>query len=205
MALPQNAEMPREMHSRLREVGELWANSPQRPRIAPQVLKHWDDLITQWIESDLPIVIRKSSDTRGLAIKHASGRMLVFSDNSLAQWAFSRAFAGEMYSLADIAQFLEEDSIPFAYAAKASDRERATYACILSLKDNVNTSDWKLCHIEEIGLKTRKPPPEIDIAMLSDHFRKFISPSNHFLIPLAWAGLGEVPEIIEQIKLSDSR
>ena len=59
MALPQNAEMPREMHSRLREVGELWANSPQRPRIAPQALKHWDDLITQWIASDLPIVIRK--------------------------------------------------------------------------------------------------------------------------------------------------
>lgn len=203
MTLPRYIETPQEIHSRLCEVGKLWANSPQRPRIAPDVLKHWDSLIARWIESDLPLVIRKGSAVRGQAIKHSSGRMLVIADNSPAQWAFSRAYASEKYSPEDIARLFQEDTIPFTYAAKSSDRKHMTYKCTLALKDCVNINQWKLCHIEEIGLRRRMSPSELDITLLTDHFRKFISPSNHFLIPLVWAGLGEVPEIIEQIRLVD--
>jgi hypothetical protein len=35
---------------------------------------------------------------------------------------------------------------------------------------------------------------------LVGHFCFLLKPSNHFLIPKVWSGLGELPEIIDEIR-----
>ena len=39
---------------------------------------------------------------------------------------------------------------------------------------------------------------------LKAHFRKLLMPSNHFLIPLARAGPGDVPEVIDEVHKFES-
>jgi hypothetical protein len=43
------------------------------------------------------------------------------------------------------------------------------------------------------------PLADVDVDRLREHFRKFMSPSNMFVIPLKYAGLGELPEFCEAI------
>ena len=40
---------------------------------------------------------------------------------------------------------------------------------------------------------------DLPIDTLKEHFCYLLMPSNHFLVPLAWAGLGEVREVIKEI------
>jgi len=73
------------------------------------------------------------------------------------------------------------------------------YKCTLSSGDNVNKRGWKLCHIEDVGLKTKIAINTLSLEILMKHFKLLMAPSNHFLIPLDWGGLGEVPEVIDEI------
>jgi hypothetical protein len=197
--LPSNTPLP-ELAEQIRELGRIWASSNLRRRVVPTIRKHWDSLIDAWADSDLPLAIRKSGGVRGEAITHRSGRKLVLADNSPAQWAFSRAYRQEAYSLSEIRDLLEADRIPFAYATKKAEKSRMTYKCTLSTIDNVNKHGWKLCHIDDVGLNTRTQLAELPIETLINHFRLILKPSNHFLVPLEWAGLGELPEVISEIR-----
>lgn len=203
-ALP-DSNLPTELSQKLRELGALWASSGSRPRLTPEMKKHWDSLIHAWADSDLPIAVRKSGGVRGGMVVHHSGRQVVQADNSPAQWAFTRAFAGYEYSLADIGRLLERDEIPFAFATKSSEKAQMRFRCTLSSADNVNKRGWKLCHIQEVGLNTRVQIQDLAIETLKEHFCYLLKPGNHFLIPLDWAGLGEVPEVIEQIRRFEIR
>lgn len=185
-------------------LGRAWAESPSRPRIEKIVLDGWDALVEAWSSSDLPLVIRKGGDVRGGEIRHDTGRRIVLADNSPAQWAFSRAFAGDLFTVSDIRRLLEQDRIPFAYAIKASDRAKMRYSCTLSAADNVNKRGWKLGHIEDVGLGTRQPISKVPIEELKRHFRNLIRPSNMFLVPLEWAGFGELSEVVEAVRQHDS-
>ena len=97
-----NSSIPPELSQKASELGRQWASSDLRPRLALEMKEHWESLIRAWGDSDLPIVIRKSGGVRGSLVVHPSGRKLVMTDNSPAQWAFSRAFAGCAYSLSEI-------------------------------------------------------------------------------------------------------
>jgi hypothetical protein len=196
--LPRATQSP-EISNSLRELGRAWAISPSRPRIDTKALQAWKDLARAWASSSLPLVIRKSGLARGSVIRHESGRDLVIADNSPAQWAFNRAFGGAVYALADVISLMEMDQIPFTYIAKASEKPLMRYKCTLKAEDNINARGWKLCHIQEIGLGTRTPIERLEIGTLVNHFIRFVDPNNHFLVPLAWGGLGEVPEVIESI------
>jgi hypothetical protein len=136
---------------------------------------------------------------------HKLGRELIISDNSPAQWAFSQAYTGKMPDLSEIRQMLANDVIPFSYVTKAAEKTQMKYRCTLAGCDNVNKSGWKLCHIEAVGLSTRVPPADVPLEKLLEHFRMLMSPSNHFLVPLRWAGLGEVPEFIQAIRLVEQK
>ena len=198
--LPRIERVPPEMGARLTELGRVWAQAPDRPRIPSEVKQSWDQLLSAWIDSDLPLVIRKSAGVRGAEIVHKTGRRLIICDNSPAQWAFARAFSGARYSLSDIRELLAKDSIPFAFATKSAEKHRMTYKCTLSAKDNVNKLGWKLCHMQDVGLSTRTPLEQIELRDLTTHCRLLMSPSNHFVVPLYWAGLGEVPEFIDELR-----
>ena len=111
-----------------------------------------------------------------------------------------RAFQGFTYSIDEIGIQLESDAIPFAYIAKRSERPQMKYKKTLTAADNLNKFGWKLCHINPIGLRNRTSLEELPIRQLTTHFQLLLNPSNHFLVPLSWQGLGEVPEMIDEIQ-----
>jgi len=198
------SHIPDELSQALREVGKHWAESDLRPRLDHQTKEHWDKLVNDWAESDLPLAIRKSGGIRGELIFHSSGRKLVLADNSPAHWAFSRAYGGSNYSLSEVEAFLGRDLIPFAYATTASEKNKMAFKCTLSVVDNVNKSGWKLCHSHPIGLKTKVRVEDISIELLKQHFCSLLMPSNHFLVPLTLGGIGEVTEIIDEVRRTDN-
>ncbi len=197
--LPMSA-IPADLSGIVRDVGQGWAVSALRPRLSSDVKARWDLLINHWVDSDLPLVVRRSGGVRGAVVMHSSRRRVVLADNSPAQWAFSRAFAGYAYSVHEIREFLRVDEVPFAYAVKKADRGQMEFHCTLSARDNVNKTGWKLCHIEDVGLRTRARTEDLPIESVEQHFRLLIAPSNHFLVPLAWSGIGELPEVIDEIR-----
>jgi hypothetical protein len=189
-----------ELCHELRGVGKLWAASKYRPRVQADARQHWDELVDAWADSDLPIVVRKSSGVRGGTITHSDGRTIILADNSPAQWAFMRAFQGFLYSLDEIRNQLENGKIPFAFATKRSEKPLMTYRATLAAADNLNKRGWKLCHIDGVGLRSAMELGDFSLERLLIHFRLLLKPSNHFLVPLSWAGLGELPEIIEEVR-----
>ncbi len=198
--LPE-AVQSEEISNKIRIIGQAWAESSFRPRILPKLKRHWDNLIDEWGESDLPLVVRKSSGVRGEEIIHPEGRQIIIADNSPAQWAFLKAFQRSLYTLSDIRHLIETDNIPFAFAAKASDRARMKFKRTLTTRESLGKWKWKLCHIKEVGLNSRRPIDEIPLDSIKDKFRLLLKPSNQFLIPIDWSGLGELPEVIEEVRL----
>jgi hypothetical protein len=194
------ASLPQGMSPLLEQLGDVWGRAPERPRIAESVRVAWDAMIEGWIESDLPLIVRKASGVRGAELRHETGRRLVVSDNSPAQWAFARAFEGATYDVDGVRLLLERDEIPVALATKSAEKSMMKYKRTLTARDNVNQRGWKLCHIESVGLSTRVPLEVISLEQLHGHFRRFLAPSNHFLVPLRWGGLGEVPEFIAAMR-----
>ena len=73
------------------------------------------------------------------------------------------------------------------------------YKCTLDNKFNLNASNWKLAHIESVGLNTRTALTEIDIKSITTQFRHLMQPSNMFVIPLVWSGLGEIESVIQAV------
>jgi hypothetical protein len=104
--------------------------------------------------------------------------------NSPAQWAFAQACTGQVYTIEDIRDLLARDAIPFALATKGAEKSQMKYKCTIPAPDNVNNCGWKLCHIDKVGLSTRRSLAEIPITDLLRHFRLLMSPSNHFIVPL---------------------
>lgn len=194
------SRLPDDLSHKLRDVGRLWASSRERPRLTFAAKAHWDELLDQWVASDLPLAVRKSSSIRGSMVRHNSGRQIVICDNSPAQWAFRQAFEGHLPSILDIRVRLENNAIPFAFATKKAEKEHMAFTCTLSPSDNLNKSGWKLCHIKEIGLGTRMAIADLPIETLMTHFRFLMAPSNHFLVPLKWGGLGEIQEVTDEVR-----
>jgi hypothetical protein len=198
--LPHSAQ-PQEISEMIREVGRKWAASSSRPRIPRDVKLHWDRLIKEWAESNLPLVIRKSGGVRGEEIQHPQRRRIIVADNSPAQWFFTQAFRGSLYTLGDIRNLIKQDRIPFAFATKSSEKAQKKYKRTLKTAESLGKQGWKLCHIERVGLNTRQPIDKIELSSLKERFQLFLKPSNQFLVPLAWAGLGELSEVIDEVRL----
>jgi hypothetical protein len=199
---PAPTELPPEMAQLIVRLAELWAQEASRPQPARDVLEHWDRLIADWAEDpSLPLYVRKVKNDRGSCIEHHSThRCLVPTDNSPAQWAFALAVVGEKPSLGQVRQCLQQDGVPVAMVLNASERTRAGYQCLLSETLSPNLSGWKVCHLEGVGLARRTLVSEIDDITLREHFRKLMAPSNMFLVPKKYGGLGELPEFCQAIR-----
>lgn len=91
----------------LRDLAARWREAPERPRVAPAVLAHWDRLIGDWVDDpQLPLLVRKAS-LKGAVREHAaSGRPILHVDNSPANWALSSALLGRRPALAEIVSAL---------------------------------------------------------------------------------------------------
>jgi hypothetical protein len=190
------ASLPDDIRAHMRALVTAWWSHDGWPRPSPEVLGAWDHLLEEWIESrEMPLYIRKDLP-RGQRLTHSSGRPLVPVDNSVAQWAFGLALQGICPSPAEIRALQERDEIPVAMILKRSERSEASYRCTLG-GHSLNKRGWKLCHIDPVRLGGKGDIALRAGAELEAHFRRLLSPSNMFLVPCRWAGLGEIPEIIE--------
>jgi hypothetical protein len=160
-------------------------------------------LIDDWATSDLPLVVRKGGGVRGGIVTHSCGRTIILSDNSPAQWVFMRAYQQTRPSLDELRSLLHK--IPFAFVATRAGKSKTTYKGTLQVGDNLGKRGWKLCHIDPIGLRTREPVESLPIEKLLDRFRLLMRPSNLFVVPLSLAGLGELPELIDEVRKFEAR
>jgi hypothetical protein len=197
--------LPDDIALGIKQLATLWARHADRPRIDSAILASWDKLITAWIDDkQLPLLIRKdgNSHMRGTESCHQSGRSLVRADNSPAWWSYALAYSGECPSIPDIHRFLDRDEIPIAFTLKAEEKAHSKYKCtsnkILN-PNNPNKLRWKVCHRHKIGINLRGSIEKMPIANLETHFRRFISPSNLFLVPGILGGLGELQQFIDAI------
>jgi hypothetical protein len=100
-------------------------------------------------------------------------------------------------SLDEVKAMLAGDKIPIAMVMKAIERPGATYRCTRQTVEGPNARGWKVAHIRDVGLGYTCELERLPLSVLRDHFVRFLSPANMFLVPKAYAGVAETPEFIE--------
>jgi hypothetical protein len=199
---------PPELDQPLQELAATWAKSANRPSPIPRIVAEWDKLLEEWASDEtLPLFVRKKQKdySRGQSVAHQSGRELIPTDNSPAQWSFAMALVGAKPNLADIHDLLLAKKIPIAMIMGPAERERAMYHGLRSEVPNPNALGWKVCHKDGVRLRGRGDINAISLTHLQAHFKRFLAPSNMFLVPKALAGLGELPQFIEAMREEMSR
>ena len=187
-----------EINGLISDIGKLWKKSKNNPQVSKDILDKWTCMIKEWIrDSGLPLVVRKQTGTRGSEIKHNSGRRLIITDNSFAQWVYFNVLNGISYNINDIKKLLMNDEIPFSFAIKNVEKGNVKYKKCIG-RYSINKLGWKLCHIEPIGFNSKIKLEELDIQRLEDHFFKMANPKNMFLLPLEIGAIGEIKEFIDE-------
>jgi hypothetical protein len=187
-----------EIRAKIREIGKIWYNSPNKIRLSENSINYWYNIIKEWKnDKTLPLVVRKEINRRGEAINHPSGREIIFSDNSFATWIICNVINNKLYSLDEIKNKLLNDEIPFMFISTKSLKEKAKYK--KNLGDN-ETIGWTLCHKEAIGFNKKERIEDMDIEIIKQHFFKYANPRNMFLLPREIGFLGELKEFIEEQK-----
>ena len=204
MAIPQCPNpLPQELDQPLHELAAVWAESVHRPRPSRAVVAEWDKLLEEWAsDKTLPLFVRKKQKdySRGQSVVHESGRELIPTDNSPAQWSFALALAGAKPNLTEIHDMLRKRQIPMAMIMGPVERESATYHGLRREVSNPNAHGWKVCHKDGVRLNGRGDIKAVPIALLQAHFKRFLAPSNMFLVPKVLAGLGELPQFIAAMR-----
>lgn len=194
-------QLPVDLTSSVKGLAECWAKSEIRPHPPSDTIQYWGSFIQEWINApDLPLLIRKHRNDRGSIIAHTSGRSLIPVDNSPAHWSFANALSSELFCLDDIRLAFQQDKIPVAMAFKKDEKAKAKFKCIRSRNVSLNNMGWKLAHIEPVRLGVRGSIDDAPLNLLVEHFKRLMSPSNMFVVPLVWAGFGELPEVREVMK-----
>jgi len=186
------------IRNQIKELGKIWRESEHNPKASSIIVDSWDNLVSEWIQDkSLPLIIRRSKELRGHVYHHCSGREIVISDNTVAIWVSYHVINRKTISLSEIRKLLENKELPItlSFDGKKKEKDGATYTKVLG---NYNLKGWRVCHIEPVGLNSRKAIEEIDISILEEHFWRYLSPKNMFLIPKNIAGLGEIQEFIDE-------
>lgn len=187
-----------EIREKIREIGKLWYNSPNKKKISKEVVDYWENLIKEWIkDKELPLVVRKDKNLKGQEVEHPTGRKIVFADNSFAIWVLCNVINNKKYSLEEIKNLLKSDEIPFMLAAEKEQKTKAKY------KKNLRTNEisgWKLCHKDGVGFNKRTKIADMGIDEIEEHFYKYANPNNMFVLPKEIGFLGELKEFIEEQK-----
>lgn len=197
--IPSNDLVGEDIRSKIREIGALWRSSPNNPSIDQEVVNQWEKLIDDWIkDSNMPLIVRKETNKRGQAFRHSiTGREIIIADNSVALWVYGHVLKGKVFTLSQIRELLQNNELPVVFMATKEIRKNAKYAKALGKNP---LSNWKLCHIESIGLNTNTPIIDLDIEVIKEHFRKYVNPKNMFVLPKEIGDLGEIEAFIEQQK-----
>lgn len=163
-------------------------------------MRHWDALVAEWIDNPrCPLLVRKGGD-RGVEHRHASGRTVVCVDNSPAHWTLASAIREARPTCRDLLSALESGEWPVVFAlSKAEAAKLPRYRGFLARSTAakaLNQGEWKVCHIDEVGLGQKGAVGDIGLSTLREHCRRLLAPSNMFLVPNSHAGFGELPEVV---------
>jgi hypothetical protein len=199
------SELAADLRAHVATLARAWAEHPARPRPTPAVREHWAALVRAWSTTpDLPLYVRKAAGNRGALLTHRSGRALVPTDNSPAHWAFTLACGGEQPTVDDIRARIEADAIPVAMVLKRAEREAARFRRVLGEGPSPNAAGWKLGHLAPAGLNARGPVEAQPSGLLQERLIALMDPGNMFVVPQAWAGLAELPEVVAAIRAVDA-
>ena len=185
-----------EIREKIREIGELWRNSEHNPQIDNKVLNYWKSVIEEWSENEeIPLIVRKDIKLRGMSITHPSGRDIIVSDNTFAIWVYNRVMNKITYNLGQLKEMLLGNEIPMVFMQTKEMMEKAKYTKPLG---SFSLPEWKLCHIEPVGFNSNKSIEELSIIDIKEHFKKYASPSNMFVLPKEIGDLGEIQIFIDE-------
>jgi hypothetical protein len=190
-AAPLVEAMP-DLHARLLEFGRLWAADPARPSPAPEMLAAWDGVLDRWIASDLPLILRIQKRI-GETARSRDGRTVIFADNMPANWALASALEGEVPNIDSWTAETLANNVPLSMVSRSA------------VKVDLNQLGWKVCHIDGVSDRRRGAVEDYAAAELGVRMRRFLSPRNMFVIPKVWSGAGELPEVIEAVRMHEAR
>jgi len=196
--------LPEPLSATLASAAQDWFASPDRPRPQADVVRHWDSLVEAWVSHrSMPLLVRKSGD-RGVERRYPSGRAIVCVDNSPAHWTLACAIAGDRPTVEDLHSALTSGEWPVMFAmSKAEVAQLPRYRGLLSRSERaraLNDGQWKVCHIDEVGLRGRGSVETFPLSTLVEHCRRLLAPSNMFLVPNSHAGFGELPEVVKAFR-----
>ena len=185
------------IREKIKELGELWRNSEHNPQIDIEVLNHWEKVISEWSEdAEMPLIVRKNAnELKGMSIIHPSGREIVVSDNTFAIWVYNCVMNKVTYDLGQLKNMLFDNGIPMVFEQTKKIKEKAKYTKQLGA---FSLPEWKLCHIEPVGFNSNKTIEELSINDIKEHFKKYASPSNMFILPKEIGDLGEIQIFIDE-------
>lgn len=187
---------------KLAELAADWATSPLRRKPGVETVRRWGALLDDWVRSDIPLIVRKSSFARGSEHQHVpSGRVLTFADNTTAHWAMSLALKDVVPSIEGIRSMMDAGTIPTFFALKRAERATLRYGAVGFFGSTELNKIWKVCHIDPIGLRYQSDVLSMDLDILSSHMKSFLWPGNMFLVPIEYGGLGETREFCEAMRM----
>jgi hypothetical protein len=185
----------------LRRLATNWRDSPTRPSVSGHDALAWHRLVQDWVEDPcLPLLVRRPGAGRGREIVHPSGRVLVPVDYSPALYLLSLAIEGRRPTLDQLLGALRDGRMPVAACLANEERDQARYSGTLESMDapNLINLGFALCHVTHIGLR-RLPLEKRALQELTAHSLLFLSPVNMYVVPREYAGLGELPEFVDEM------
>lgn len=190
-------------HSRsaLRRLASHWRDSPTRPAVSGPDALTWHSLIQEWVhDRNLPLLVRRPRDGRGREIRHPSGRILIPTDDAPAMYLLSLAMERRTPARHSLYNALLSGRMPVAYSLTPAERRRARYTGTIASMDapDLSSLGYKICHITHIGLRRMSLNYRTEVELVA-HSLLFLSPVNMFVVPKEFAGLGELPEFIDEM------
>lgn len=184
--------------SGLRELARAWRDAPERPRIAPDALDRWDELVRWWVhDSDLVIPVRWGAGRHRGSIVETGARKIVLVDNSPPQWLFARAWQGWVPDVKGLVEAVATE-MPVAQALSVEEKRRASMTRRLSQGPSTSKVGLRLHHIDAVALG--KHPLDRSLDEVQAAAMRLLKPRNMFVLPRAVGGLGEIPEFIEVMR-----
>lgn len=195
--------IPAEMTKAIRSLQTQLRSWKDGITLDPALVAEWDKFIDEWAnDRELPLIVRKNTHPNLCGeVKHVrTGRTIAPSDNSPAHWVVIKVTDGITPEEAkrDPA-WHRQIPMTMAMSRKDRDHDETVYKVALSSLDHANKHGWYLAHRERVGHGQRGRPEDIDIDVLKDHFRKFLKPSNMFLMPKKVAGLAEIDGFFDEV------
>jgi hypothetical protein len=185
----------------LRRLAVNWRESVARPRVSAEMALAWHDTIYDWVrDPEAPLLIQRGQRDRGRLLRHPTGRCVVITDDAPAHYILSLALEGRTATTKELLAALEQGRMPVARRLRFEEQEAATYSGTLATMDapNLNELGYEVCHVTGVGVRRGLLEARTRVELLA-HSLLLLSPVNMFLVPQAYAGVGEMPEFIEEV------